>query len=283
MAQVSRIIRRAFLQLLPERTRLGLLERHPNFRRAAPPGMQLRFDRFLGEFSVEIDTRFPVERKMWSGTYDDALQRLLRDWIRPDSVCCDIGANVGAITLAMAQNLKGGSGRVYAFEPAPPTFARLRANIALNASVRDRITAVNLGLGEKPGELRWTEEADNPGNGGMLAASAGDGIAVQVTTLDAFSAQHALTRLDAMKIDVESMEYDVFRGGDAVLRKFRPRIFFETMPRSKGLRGADIFDKIEAWLRERGYDLFRPDRHGNLTPTGAAHFGNNTVALPRAK
>ncbi|MGH8021845.1 MAG: FkbM family methyltransferase [Opitutaceae bacterium] len=281
MAQVSRIVRRAFLRALPESTRIGLLERHPKLRRAAPPGLQLRFENFLGEFNVEIDTRFPVERKMWSGDYDRALQRLLREWIRPDSTCLDIGANVGAITLAMAQCLKGGAGRVYAFEPAPPTYARLTANIALNPAVCDRIIPVNLGLGDKPGTLRWSEEVDNLGNGSLLAGSESCGIAVEVTTLDAFCMQHAIDRVDVIKIDVESMEYDVFLGSDTVLRRHRPKIFFETMARSKRIRGADIFEKIERWLSERGFALFRPDRHGNLSPTTAAHLGNNTVALPR--
>lgn len=278
MAQVSREIKRVLLQLLPERTRLGLLQQHPNLRKAAPPNLQLRFDGYLNEFRVNINTRFKVERIMWTGRYEPDLLHLLAQWVRPDFVCFDVGANVGALSLAMAQRMKGGSGQVYSFEPAPETFRRLQANVALNPSVQGHIIPVNLGVSFEPGVLHWSEEAGNEGNGDLLGDS---GIDVPVTTVDQFCTEKGLTRLDVMKIDVESMEYEVLRGAVESLRRFQPKLYFETMGRSQGLREQDIFVKIEELLRGLGYDLFRLDSRRELVPTDARHFVDYTVAIPR--
>jgi FkbM family methyltransferase len=43
----------------------------------------------------------------------------------------DVGANVGAVALALAKYV-GPSGKVYAFEPGPPNQQRFRNNFTLN-------------------------------------------------------------------------------------------------------------------------------------------------------
>lgn len=60
--------------------------------------------------------------------------------IKPGDVVFDIGANVGAHTLPLAQ-LVGVTGRVYSFEPTAYAFAKQQANIALNPSLVSRISA----------------------------------------------------------------------------------------------------------------------------------------------
>ena len=54
---------------------------------------------------------------------------LMRDAIRPGATIVDIGANIGVHARFLSQ-LCGNSGRVYAFEPSPTNFARLKANVA---------------------------------------------------------------------------------------------------------------------------------------------------------
>jgi FkbM family methyltransferase len=275
MAQWGRALKRLGLTLAPRSCRDALLERFPALRRSAPRGIQLVFDRYLGEFKVRIDSAFGVERSMWTGVYEPELMPWLDRWIKPGWVCLDIGANVGAVSLALAQRARPG-GRVFAFEPAPSTFARLRENLALNPAVAGMIEPVNLGLGEAEGVLRWSEEAGNEGNGTLLGR---DGVEVRVTTVDAFVEAQRLAQVDFMKIDVESMEYEVLRGAARTLRASRPVLYFETMPRSKALRGADIFRRIEALLGEAGYRLYRP-RGAALEAADSGRLGDYTAALP---
>lgn len=50
-----------------------------------------------------------------------------------------MGANIGAHTFFIAKRV-GGSGHIYAFEPTNYAFTRLRSNLGINPSLRDRIT-----------------------------------------------------------------------------------------------------------------------------------------------
>jgi hypothetical protein len=52
--------------------------------------------------------------------------------VRPGTVALDVGANVGAYSVLLGQWV-GGSGRVYAFEPAPAAFQGLVRHLAMNA------------------------------------------------------------------------------------------------------------------------------------------------------
>ncbi len=242
-----------------------------------PEGLEFIYDHYLGDVRVNISTRFKVERIMWSDAFEPALIHLLKRTAKPDWIALDVGANVGAVTLALAR-FTSPTGRVYAFEPGPPNLVRLRANLALNPSLAANITVHATGVGEAPGELRWQEEAGNPGNA-MLGA---DGThAVPVITLDSFIAKENLPRLDFIKVDVEGMELSVFRGAQQSLKKFRPVIYFETLGRFGDEHGNKNFALIEQLLvGECGYKLHRLDRSGRLHPVIGSAFADYTVAVP---
>ena len=70
MAQLSRAIKRAFLQACPPRLRSELLNSCPNLRKAAPEGLCFVYPDYYSGIAVNIDTRYKVERIMWSGRYE---------------------------------------------------------------------------------------------------------------------------------------------------------------------------------------------------------------------
>src|SRR6185503_18540977 len=53
---------------------------------------------------------------------------------------------------------------------------------------------------------------------------------IDVTTAQLDEVAHAeqLSRVDVIKVDVEGFEYDVLRGAQAVLRRFKPALILET-------------------------------------------------------
>jgi FkbM family methyltransferase len=279
MAQVSRQLRKAFLLLLPRRVRQRVFERYPNFRKAAPEGMKFVFDHYLDDIRVNVDTRFRVEKFMWTGVFDADLTALMERVLKPGCVACDIGANSGAVTLPMAR-MVGASGRVLAVEAAPPTYARLLANLRLNPSLESRVTALNLGVGSAEETLFWNEESDNPGNGWLGATGS---LPVKIVTLDSVLSARPVARMDFMKIDVEGMELAVMRGAEAALRRHQPVLYFETLARFRNAGGSGNFRRIGDFLGELGYDLFRLGHNAQLSPTTVGDLDSNTVAVARSR
>lgn len=277
MAQTARAIKRGLLCLLPPGLRRRVADFAPNLRKSMPEGLELIFDRYLGDVRVNINTRFKVERIMWADAFELALIRFIKREARPDWVVLDVGANVGAVTLALAR-FTTPTGSVHAFEPGPPNVQRLHANLALNPGLAAQVTVHTAGVGDAPGELRWQEEAENPGNA-MLGAHGTH--AVPVVTLDDFTSQQHLQRLDFIKIDVEGMELNVFRGARRTLRQFRPTIYYETLGRYGDEHGGKNFALIEQLLTEEcQYRLYRLDRQGQLHPVIGNAYADYTVAVP---
>ncbi len=268
---------RSFLGTAPRPWGAYLAGRYP---RLAPllPGGRDHVVRYLGRYRVAVDVRYPIERAMLAGHYEPDLLRLIRRLVPAGGFCLDVGANVGAIALALADRI-GPSGRVFAFEPGPFLFERLAANVRRNPTLQDVLTLVNLGVSDRAATLFWNEDPRNPGNAGLRQPA---GTAVAAVSLDDYFARSPLPRLDFAKIDVEGMEYEVLRGGRETWREHRPVLYFETLREFEVGRGYPVLAHIERFLAEIGYALYRPDAAGRLVRTTSADLGPNTAALPAA-
>jgi FkbM family methyltransferase len=252
-----------------------LLAMFPPLQACLHPETTIKARRYLGEFTVMVRTLYPIEREMLSGIYDPVTTGIIRRYVKPGDVCADIGANVGALSLAMAQQA-GPTGTVYAFEPGPMLYERLQTNIRLN-HVRC-IVPIQQGLSDRRGVLHWAEDMNNRGNADLLGTS---GIPVSVLTLDEFCQERGVTRLDFIKVDVEGMELEVLKGASSVLSTIRPVLYFETHPGFLTSLGPDAFWKIERLLKEAQYPLYKVSRDGSLImPTTADDLSLNTLALP---
>jgi FkbM family methyltransferase len=258
---------------LPMRAKIAL------GRRSTKLGYLLYYDGdfvipdYLDRFRVNINARYTTERVILAGRDEADLTWAIDHLISPGDVCLDIGANIGAITLQLAK-AAGPSGRVIAFEPGPPFFSRLKANLALNPEIASRVELHNLGLSDRPGSLHWVEDPEFPGNAILVE---GRGLKVGVVTLDDFLGPR-LDRLDFLKIDVEGMELEVLRGAVRLLERFRPKVFFESAMDFETYRGAPIRRETESLLTGLGYRLNRVARSA-LVPVAYPDFAWNTVAL----
>ncbi len=280
MAQVSRAVKTALLLLCPVSLRQRLLQARPNLRKAAPAGMRFQFSSYLDDVSVHIDTTYRAERQMWTGEYEPPLIRFLQTHNTEGWICFDVGANVGAVALALAKYV-GPSGKVYAFEPGPPNQQRLRNNFTLNPTLLSRIELLECGVADKPGELWWAEERGNPGN--ALLSDKGTH-RIQVITLDAFLSKRQLNHVDFVKIDVEGMELQVMRGAAEVFHTFHPALYFETLPRYVNSAKGAMFAEIQNLLvGEFGYNLYRLSNAGQLSPLVGSRHGGYTFAIHPSK
>jgi len=124
----------------------------------------------------------------------------------PEDLFVDIGANVGSYTLLACGGRKA---RGICVEPVPETFSRLLANVRLN-DLSERVTALNIGLAEREGELLFTRSEDTVNRVVGPEDQGKETVSVQVRTLDGILGG-AVPSL--IKIDVEGFETAVVRGG----------------------------------------------------------------------
>lgn len=170
---------------------------------------------------------------------------IIRAWLRPGSVFCDIGANIGNHTLFALRILR--AGRAILFEPNPTAIAVLESNLAVNGLL-DRCDLSHLGCGLSDQVQAGLSVVAPRRNLGGARLVQGDGDLRVIRGDDALDGQ----QVNFIKIDVEGMEMKVLGGLSATLQRCRPRIFVEV--------DRTNFPEFKAWLRASGYavrDRFR--------------------------
>ena len=249
---------------------------------SAPPGIKFFLNDYLKNFSIKVDTVSSVERKMFTRNYEKDTIKIIENFVNEGDVCFDIGANVGPITLALAQKAKP-KGKVYAFEPGPPIFERLVGNISLNPLYASAIIAENLGVSEQNGQLFWaegSEDFDQRGNGSLRVGPDYHKIKVDVVSLDFYCQSKGIENIDFIKIDVEAMEYEVLKGAKNILGKSQPIIYYETLPNMEATLGFPVFTEIKNFLKNLNYKFYSVDIYGNIKQVNKVGCSLNSLAVP---
>jgi FkbM family methyltransferase len=213
-----------------------------------------------GQIEWHLDLKEGIDFSIYLlGAFERSTAATLERLVEPGDVVFDIGANIGAHTLALARSV-GPSGRVVAFEPTDFAFAKLLRNLALNPELAQRVRALQVQLADQPSAPReleiyasWPLEA----NGHVHAKHRGRLVTARnasVDTLENLVAREGIDRLDLIKIDVDGHEYPVLRGARAILARFQPVLVMEVSPYVHAEQKHRFGDLI-ALLRELGYSL----------------------------
>lgn len=209
------------------------------------------------------------------GEFSEGEAGLFRQLVRPGAWVIEAGANIGALTLPIAQ-AAGAGGRVLAYEPQSALWELLRENLASNGLIQAE--ARRAALGDSPGLIRIPPvDYARGGNFGGVSLGGEAGEAVAVETIDGL----APARLDLLKIDVEGMEHAVLTGGTATIRRTRPILYVEN---DRVERSAALI----ALILSLGYRLwwhFTPlFNAGNVRANPTNVFGNilsiNLLGIP---
>lgn len=169
-----------------------------------------RHDRYVGRSLAELGEFSPLEFDTW------------RPYLKPGHVVVDVGANLGAHTIAFAQTVTN-TGAVIAFEPQRGLYNMLCGSLALNSITN--VDAYPYAVGRESGSTTIPPiDYDQPNNfGGVEMGNYPDGLRVRQVTIDSLH----LANLDFLKIDVEGMELDVILGAERTLDRLRPVISAE--------------------------------------------------------
>lgn len=171
----------------------------------------------------------------------------------------DCGANIGHHSVVYSA-IVGPSGRVIAIEPQRNLHGLACANVVINGCSNTEV--IRYALGDKHGFVQMMaidysrrlnfgsfgldhSTENNPSEGGEV---------VPLIELDKLLTVHYpdLTRVDFIKLDVQSYELFVLKGAVGTVRKFRPKLFLEIAPFGMYRKGYDYTD-IYALLRSWGY------------------------------
>ena len=189
----------------------------------------------------------------WRGEYDRwEIYHILR-LVPRDATILDVGANIGYYSLTLAHRL-GPSANVHSFEPNPPTLVRLRRNVEINRL--ENIHVHGVALSDREGTAQILERVGN--SGATTLRDGGKGAIL--TTLDRFVAEHGISQLDFVKVDIEGHESRMLVGASRSLARFLPTLQIELNPPVLAKLGARAEDVIKP-LRKLGYKLYETRRH----------------------
>jgi len=160
------------------------------------------------------------------GLFEPHTIGLMLQALRPGAIMVDVGAYLGYYTLLAARQV-GASGRVYAFEPDPASFAWLLRN--LHANECRNVVALRKALSHIPGTYSMYRSSSDPSRSSMAARHGWDEqFGVESETADRCVDAQAV---DVVKIDVEGAETSVLLGMSELLaRSPDPILFVELNP-----------------------------------------------------
>ena len=184
----------------------------------------LGFDTYLFIFSLFTGWRIQHTGHEKAFTYFTTL-------IANDGVILDIGANIGIMTVMLAK--KCNRAVVYAIEPMPANSKALQKVIRFHKLAN--VTIFAMALGDENAQVNMImpviHHARMQGLSHIMEAGkkeeAGEKCIVPMQRMDDMPALQQLTKITAIKMDVENFEYQVLKGGEALLKKHRPIIYCE--------------------------------------------------------
>ena len=157
-------------------------------------------------------------------------QYCVREFLKPESIILDCGANIGVFSL-WAHYLSP-KGKIYSFEPTKSTFEILKKNIKEN-NLEEFIYPFNLALGDKNQKTSILISQHALGGGNIIVNSDFMNFSplkyelkqpVYMTTIDDFVKENKLERVDFIKIDAEGYEKQIIKGAKETIKKFCPVI-----------------------------------------------------------
>ncbi len=160
--------------------------------------------------------------------------------IPENSICFDIGANIGIYSLLFSKYAK----RVYAFEPLPRNIIFLKKMLEMNKI--KNVTIIPYAVA-KENTHSWFKEGDSWATGGLNEY--GEHF-ISTISLDTFIDSIKVFP-SILKIDVEGSEVSVIEGSRNLLLKAHPIIIIE-------IHSDDIKNACFNLLREINYHQFIP-------------------------
>jgi FkbM family methyltransferase len=224
-----------------------MLSRLVNLLRGGPVDVQYQGASFRFHHQASATER----GALFNPAYNLEELDFLRAHVPTGGVFVDVGANVGTYAMVLARHV-GTSGKVIAIEPHPVIHARLSFNRA--ASGVGHVTLLAAAAGPSDGELLIETDGDNLGASHVVSGPpSSSAIKVPSLRLERILAEGGISKVDALKIDVEGFEDRVLTGffRDAPPALWPRAVVIEHLSKQEWLSDC-IADMVARGYREAG-------------------------------
>jgi FkbM family methyltransferase len=215
--------------------------------------------------------------------YEKGTTKVFTELVKEGMNVVDIGANIGYYTLLAARRV-GPNGRVYAFEPEPQNFKRLRENIQLNGY--KNVVAVQKAVSHQAGTASLFLGVRGSGSHSLLSSRdyGKETIAIETVTLDEFFKKEGSPAIQVIKMDVEGWEMEALDGMRRLVMGNSPlAMVVEFYPRGLLSRGMSPL-ALTSRLIELGFTISLIDEEtGEATPFDEHHLGQLAEFVDRHK
>jgi FkbM family methyltransferase len=178
------------------------------------------------------------------------------------TIIFDVGANVGNTVTAYATEFPMAT--IFAFEPATESFERLKELAS------DRIHPVQCALGDRVGDAAF-HLLSKSGWHSLLPPAQGVSqwrseknelehlatVSTSLDTIDHFCLEHAVSKIDVLKIDVQGSELKVLHGAETMLKSGRINWIYSEMLFVDLYEGQCYFHDLYNLLLQKEYCLLR--------------------------
>lgn len=200
------------------------------------------------------------ENLYFLGEYEKAELTSIEQFLNHDSIFIDIGANIGLYTL-YASKIINENGLIVSFEPFSENYKSLAKNISLNGV--SNVSLEKMAIGEKDGviKLYYDENEKNLGMVSTISIEKGAQEEVKLISLDSYLKNKSFTKIDLIKIDIESFEYSALLGMKSTLIRYHPTLLIEILNTDKSVTKSNC-DQL---LTDMGYNKYFIDDDGILS------------------
>lgn len=171
-----------------------------------------------------------------------------------DLVFFDIGANQGQTINKMINHYP--EAKIHAFEPSKNCFESLKSTFK-----NKKISLHNLAIGSNSGQLEFNEYSWSALNSFLKRAYGSAKILetylVEVTTIDEFCKNNAISHINFLKTDTEGYELNVLKGASEMMKQNRIQFVYVEIFFNENYVGQSSFGDIYNFLLENGFELVR--------------------------
>lgn len=212
-----------------------------NFKQTAK-----RIANSLGFEIHRIDTNLELKNPV------EAIHKIVPEWNRP--LICDVGANEGQSIRKILKTFPHAD--IHTFEPNPRAYKQLQGSFRSLPNVHPW----RFGVGSKNQESEFFENENSDMSSFLEGGEAHWGSVVRTTkvdvvSLDAFTSQKGIQKVDLLKVDTQGYELEVFEGARNLMQRDAIGFILFEVCFAEIYKNAPSFDELFRYLTEKRFQL----------------------------